>query len=444
MNPNVKLDKKNDIKTIRIESLSHDGRGIATIDNKKMFVEGALTNELVNYQITHQHKSYNEALAVLVLEPSAKRVAPFCKHFSICGGCSLQHMDETAQLSFKEEVVLNQLKHFGQVVPEHVLPPLTANTFAYRRKARLGVKFVHKKNKVLVGFREKSSRYLADLDECPILHDRIGHRLQELQKLISSLDLYNQIPQIEVAIGDTEIALVIRHLADFSSQDKEKLIHFADENQFQIYLQPNPPAPILKLWPKDGIERLSYSLPQEQLTFLFYPLDFTQINLELNRAMIKQALYLLDLQQDDIVLDLFCGIGNFSLPLAKYAKRVVGVEGSADMVMRAKENALHNHLDNLDFYVTNLIEPTQTSSWMQIKYNKILLDPPRAGAKEMLPYLHKLSPQKILYVSCNPATLARDAGELVHRYGYQLQQAGIMNMFPQTSHIEVMALFVKK
>ena len=332
----------------------------------------------------------------------------------------------------------------GKVTPVAVLPPLQSAGTGYRRKARLGVKFVIKKNKLLVGFREKSSRYLADLSSCAVLHPAVGQRLETLAEFIRTLDAYMDVPQIEVAIGDTGIALVFRHMQPLSEGDLHKLTSLGEQYDFHIYLQPNPPGRVSKHYPADGNERLSYTLPEYQLEFLFHPLDFTQINLDINRLMVKQAIDLLELTPEDAVLDLFCGIGNFTLPMARFAKEVTGIEGAEEMTVRAADNARHNNIDNARFYAANLMSPPTDAPWLKQKYDKILLDPPRAGAIEILPFLAKLNARRIVYVSCNPATLARDAGELVHQYGYQLQKVGIMNMFPHTSHIEAMAVFEKK
>lgn len=379
-----------------------------------------------------------------IVTPSPARATPPCQHFGVCGGCSLQHMSLDLQMELKQKTLLEQLTHFGKVTPNVILPPLTSAGTGYRRKARLGVKFVIKKNKLLVGFREKSSRYLADLSSCKVLHPRVGEQLETLAALIRSLESYQEIPQIEVAIGDVTAALVFRHLKPLSEGDLQKLADFGAQHDFHIYLQPNPPAPVSKLYPADGNERLTYTLPDQGLEFSFHPLDFTQINLEINRSMVSQALSLLELTPEDSVLDLFCGIGNFTLPIARQAREVVGIEGAVEMTERAADNARRNHIQNVQFYAANLVAPPAGAPWLKRHYDKVLLDPPRAGAIEILPHIAELAPKRIVYVSCNPATLARDAGELVHKYGYQLHKAGIMNMFPHTSHIEAMAVFDKE
>lgn len=442
MNQDVKLDKKI-YPSAEIRALSHDGRGIATIDNKTTFIAGALPGETVAYHMTQKRSNYNEAKLLEIITPSIERVTPPCTYFGLCGGCSLQHMSMAMQIELKQQTLLDQLKHFGKVEAATILPPLNAESLDYRRKARLGVKFVIKKGKVFVGFREKASNYLADLESCVVLHPAVGERFLVLRELIASLTLFQHIPQIEVAIGDTDVALIFRHLEPLPEADINLLIEFGKKYHFHIYLQPNPPAAVQQIWPLPASNRLTYSLPDEGLEFAFHPLDFTQVNLEMNRLMVAQAMTLLDVQPDDTALDLFCGIGNFTLPIAKRAREVVGVEGGQEMVLRGQENAARNHIHNASFHAANLEAPSTDAPWLKAKYDKILLDPPRAGALGILPYFKKFAAKRIVYVSCNPATLARDAGELVHQYGYVLKSVGIMNMFPHTSHIEAMAVFEK-
>lgn len=444
MKNRINNNQSHGLEPARIHALSHDGRGITTLQSKTTFLAGALTDEIVTYRIHQKKSNYMEGEALEILTPSSERAIPPCQHFGVCGGCSLQHMNLAMQTRLKEQTLLDQLKHFGKVTPEIVMPPLQTNSTGYRRKARLGVKFVIKKDKLLVGFREKSSRYLADIESCAVLHPSIGMYLRELAACIRDLDGYMDIPQVEVAIGDTTTALVFRHLKPLTPNDLINLNDFGKQYDFHIYLQPNPPAPVTKHYPADHHEWLTYTLPDQQLTFLFHPLDFTQINLDMNRLMVNQALELLELTPEDNVLDLFCGIGNFTLPLARRAHSVTGVEGAEEMTIRAGDNARHNGITNTEFHAANLMDPPANAKWLHREYDKVLLDPPRAGAIEVLPYLAKLNPSRIVYVSCNPATLARDAGELVYQHGYQLQKVGIMNMFPHTSHIEAMAVFERK
>jgi len=427
----------------KITGLSHDGRGIAIVDGKTTFLHGALPGETVTYKLTKKHSRYNEGIALTILEPSNERTTPTCEHFHICGGCSMQHMEADAQVQHKEAILLEQLKHFGHVTPQTILPPISGNPWGYRRKARLGVRYVRKKERVLVGFREKFSNYLADIKNCPVLHPAIGTRITELAELIASLAQYEQIPQIEIAVSDSEVALVFRHMQTLPDTDLEKLRRFGQAHQFHIFLQPDSPESVYLLWPENKDIFLHYTLPRYQLNFQFHPLDFTQINSEINPLMIEQALKLLDLKKDDVVLDLFCGLGNFTLPIATLAKQVTGIEGAETMVQRAKQNALHNKITNAEFFAANLMQPSPQSAWMQKKYDKILLDPPRTGAKEIIEYFSQFSAKKIVYVSCNPATFARDAGELVLKHGYQLTAVGVINMFPHTSHVEAMGLFEK-
>lgn len=427
-----------------IDKIAHDGRGITNLNAKKVFIPGALPGEVVQFQIRKKYSKYLEATLTNINAPSPMRNPNVpCEHFGVCGGCNLQHMMSQQQLAFKQDVLLNQLKQFGNVVPEELLSPLQTETVGYRHKARLGVKFVEKKNKLLVGFRERNSRYLADLNRCAVLIPAVGEQITLLAELVASLKASREIPQIELAAGDDETALVFRHLVDLQHDDLEKLSAFGQRHQFHIYLQPNKPHPLIKLYPHDNCHRLTYSLPGEGLTYQFHPLDFTQINLNMNRKMVALALQLLELKANDTVLDLFCGIGNFSLPLAKHSGSVVGIEGSEEMVQRAYENAAHNHIKNIQFYAANLEAPSPNATWLKQQYEKILLDPPRVGAKTMIPYLNQLGANRIVYVSCNPATLARDAGQIVHEQGYLLKAVGAMDMFPQTAHIEAIALFCK-
>jgi 23S rRNA (uracil1939-C5)-methyltransferase len=429
--------------TLEINALSHDGRGIGHIDGKTAFVHGALVGEKVLCKVVKQHRRYAEAKTLEVIQPSDIRSAPSCEHYGICGGCSMQHMNVAKQIEFKQQTLLEQLKHFGQVTPEIILPPIFGNSLGYRKKARLGVRYVEKKGKLFVGFREKMSNFLTDIQQCPVLHQNVGTKIHELSALIQSLSQYLHIPQIEVAIGDDVTALVIRHMQPLSSDDLHKLIEFGKTQQFHLYLQPNPPEPIRKIWPEDEVHTLQYRLDDYDMDFTFHPLSFTQVNSEMNQQMVKQAIELLEPTQDEMILDLFCGLGNFTLPLARFCRQVIGVEGSQEMVTCAAENATRNHIKNASFYAANLMNPSNEASWMQNTYDKILLDPPRAGAKEIIPYFPQFSPKKIVYVSCNPATLARDAHILVSEQGYQLKKTGIINMFPHTSHIEAIALFEK-
>lgn len=438
---NITAMKKAELLTTEITALSHDGRGIGRdLQGKTVFIDGALPGEQVTCEITQKKRRFNVARAVSIDSPAADRVTPQCPHFLLCGGCSNQHLSEQAQLTAKQSSLLEQLEHFGQTRPENILPPITGPQWGYRTKARLGVRYVHKKDKVLVGFREKHSNFIAELQECSILHPLIANLIQPLQSFIRNLDSYQDIPQLEVAVGGEQLAIIVRHLQALSTTDREAWIAFATEHSFACYLQPAGPDSITKLWPADNNQRLYYQLPAYDLNFAFHPSDFTQVNTAINQKMIAQALHLLDLQATDTVLDLFCGLGNFSLPMAQVAHKVTGIEGAQSMVKRAYENAGANSINNVDFYPADLTEDQSHIPWAKVKYHKVLLDPPRSGALAVLPWLAQIKPQKILYVSCNPATLARDCGELVNKYGYKLSNIGIMDMFPHTQHVEAMAL----
>ncbi len=428
--------------TIEITKLSHDGRGVGR-DNtgKTVFIDGVLPGEQVNYEVLRTKRRFNEAIAVEILNPATERVTPKCAHFLTCGGCAQQHISSEAQLAAKQQSLLEQLQHFGQVQPEQILPPLTGPIWGYRNKGRLGVRYVIKKQKLLVGFRERQKNYLAEIDQCEILHPKVGLLITDLKGLIGGLQAYNEIAQIEVAVGDERVALILRNLIQLCAEDEQKLIAFATQHDLDIYLQPDGLDSVYKLWPQDNNLRLHYAIPAYNLRMQFYPLDFTQINPALNQKMIAQAIQLLELNAQDKVLDLFCGLGNFTLPMATIVQHVTGVEGSEAMVQRGYENAKLNNINNVSFYAADLTTDQQQADWAKQNYTKVLIDPPRSGAAEILPLLAGLEVDMILYVSCNPATLARDSGILTQQYGYKLVQAGIMDMFPHTMHVEAMALF---
>jgi 23S rRNA (uracil1939-C5)-methyltransferase len=424
-----------------IESLSHDGRGVAHVDGKAVFVHGALPGERVRFRYTRRARRHDEGVVAEVLTPSAERVDPRCAHFGVCGGCALQHMAPAAQVHMKARVLEETLARIGKVKPGRWLPPLTDAPWGYRRKARLGVRWVAKKGRVLVGFRERGSSFVADLVHCDVLRPEVGERLPALAALVESLSIRERVPQIEVAQGDGPTVLVFRVLDPPSPADVEKLLAFAADTGLHVYLQTGGIETIAPL-PGQAVQ-LSYRLPAYAVELLFEPADFTQVNLALNRRMVDQAVTLLDPQPDDRVLDLFCGLGNFTLPLARRAGRVLGVEGAAELVSRARRNAEHNGIDNADFQCADLYaEPAAaTAPWQSGRFDLALLDPPRSGAWEVLDALAATGVHRLLYVSCYPGTLARDAAHLVHGLGFSLTAAGAMDMFPQTAHLEAMALF---
>ena len=431
-----------------IIALSHDGRGIAKVDGKTTFIPFALPGETVEFEYTFSKAKFDEGKIVNIIKESADRVKPICDFFEACGGCSLQHISPEAQIKHKEETLINHLQHLGNgVVADEILEPLKSeNTEYYRGKARLGVRYVRKKEKVLVGFRERNGRFLADIDKCIVLDKSVGLNLDNISKMIESLEIYNQIAQIEVAIDDYRTALIIRHLEAFNEDDLNKLVNFGKENNYWIYLQSKGPNTIFRLYPEKNEQplKLKYS-PIEDININFEPNDFTQVNKDINRKMIKKAISLLDISENDSIIDLFCGLGNFTFPIAKYAKSVIGVEGEQTMVKRALETAEINNVKNIDFYATNLFENFEKQEWFSnFTYNKMLLDPPRAGAEEVCKNIEKFDVERIVYVSCSTATLARDSGILVNEKGYKLVSSGIMDMFPHTMHVESIAVFEKK
>jgi len=432
-----------------IESVSHDGKGVCHIDDLTVFIDGALEGETITFLYTNKRKNVAEGRVHQIIVPSPLRVEPQCPHYSICGGCSLQHLAEDQQILLKQGVLLENLKRLGKAEPETVLEPLTGPHWGYRRKARLGVRFVVKKDKMLVGFREKHSNFLAELETCKVLHPDVGLHLRDLADVLRGLSIYKHIPQIEVAYGDDQGAFIVRHLEPFSDDDKQQLTAYGQKMNLHLYLQPKGPDSITRLYPAVDIPEsefspLSYSLPEYNIINEFKPTDFTQVNTEINRKMIDLALELLAPQPEDKVLDLFCGLGNFTLPLARKAAHVTGVEGSSELVIRAKENALRNGIENTDYFAADLFDDFSAMKWAQQKYDRILLDPARSGAKEIAEYLPNFDAHTVVYVSCNPSTLARDTEIMVHQNGYTLVKAGVMDMFPHTAHVESIALFKRK
>ena len=430
-----------------ITDLSHDGQGVARIDGKTVFVSGALLGEQVRIRIRKRHRNFDEAETIEVITPSEHRVEPRCRHFGQCGGCSLQHLDAVAQIEAKQRVLVDNFARIGKVEPESWLAPLTDDAWGYRRKGRLSVRAVAKKGRALVGFREESNpRFVADITHCDVVHPALGPKIGLLGELISSMDAAAEIPQIEFAAGDDTIALVFRHLQPLSEHDRAALIAFGQEHGFAMYLQPGGVTSVHPLWPEHP--RLAFRIPAgegvQDVELEFQPLDFVQVNAGMNRRMMARTLELLDPQSTDHVLDLFCGLGNFTLPLARRVAEVTGVEGEHGLVTRAAENATRNGIANARFHVANLFEDQRGTDWSRKPWDKILLDPPRAGADKVLEYLPHKETRRIVYVSCHPASLARDAGILVNQHGFRLKSAGVMDMFPHTAHVESIALFERR
>jgi len=427
-----------------IETLSHDGRGIARADGKTQFVDGALPGETVMAKMVSTRSRFDELRTTEVLEAAPDRQQPPCEFADLCGGCSLQHMSADAQIRFKENTLREHFAHFGGIEPEQWVAPMRSpDSLGYRRKARLGVRYVKARESVLVGFREKRNSFLTDIDRCVVLDLRIGERIEPLRELLHGMAAFDRIAQVEVACGDDTAAMVFRNMDDLVPDDREKLIAFGQAYDLHIYLQPKGPDTVHRIWPESGgrdDERLTYRMDEFDLTMAFHPMDFTQVNAGINRNMVHRAVEWLDVQPGERVLDLFCGLGNFTLPLARKGGQVVGVEGDDAMVVRGRENARLNDLSNVEFHGADLHGDFTGQSWAKEGFDKILIDPPRSGAEEICKYLTAFGANRIVYVSCNPATLARDAGVMV-RNGYRLVQAGVMDMFPHTTHVESIALF---
>ncbi len=438
--------------TVRIEDLTHEGHGVARRDGKAVFVEGGLPGEEVRCLYTARRSRRDEARIVNVLVPSPERVEPRCAHFGVCGGCALQHLEPVSQLAAKQRWLLDSLTHIGRVQPERVLEPMTGPLWGYRRRARLGVKWVAKKGRVLVGFRERHSPYIADLRRCEVLDERIGGLLEELARLIETLSIRDRLPQIEVAGGDAEMSLSFRVLASPSEADLAQLRAFGERHGIVPYLQPGGPDSVRPLAPDPSAPTLfpqgegrvlGYRLPAFDLNLEFQPWHFIQVNAAINRQLVELACEFLEVGPGDRVLDLFCGLGNFTLALARRAREVVGVEGDIHLVEWARRNATRNGVDNAAFHAADLAGELTGQAWLQGGYDKILLDPPRSGALEMMPHIAALGARQVVYVSCHPATLARDIGELVHRFGYRLAAAGVLDMFPHTAHVESIAVLAR-
>lgn len=444
------------VHCFQVESLSHEGRGIAHYGHqaehpaekhgKTVFIEGALPGETVRAKITQSNKRLEQAECLEVLgEPSALRVAPPCPHYQQCGGCSMQHIQVDEQIRLKQQVLQSHLQHFAQVQPEEWLAPLRSKREDYRRKARVGVRYLPNQDKLVVGFRERNSNKLTSIDRCLVLDQAFGS-LTRLKQLLQSLTGKAHIGHIELAMGDQEIALVVRHTEKLSAADVNQLQQFALQKHWQLYLQPEGPDSLHRVDDPYAPMRLHYRLDDFDVDFGFHPQDFTQVNSTINPQMVKLACDLLELKSGDRVLDLFCGLGNFSLPLARCVGAtgsVVAVEGSEQMVQRGAENAQRNDLDHVRFYSQDLTKDFSHHSWANQGFEALLIDPPRSGAEEVMHYVSKFGADRIVYVSCNPATLARDAGVLV-KQGYQLKKAGVMDMFTHTGHVESIALFQKE
>ena len=465
-----KLPEIVEIKHATIESLDQEGRGVAHVDGKTIFIDGALPNENVTYQSIRIKPSYEVANVVEVLQASSTRVTPKCPHYGLCGGCKLQHMDATAQVAAKQLLLENDLWHIGKIKAENMLPPLYGPTWGYRHKARLSVKYVQKKERVLVGFNEKGTRFVADMNSCEVLVPEVSALIAPLQTMIFELSIRDKLPQIELAVGEANVIVLILRIMDVLTENDETLLKtFADTNHVQIWTQTKGPDTIKPFWPETA-PVLAYSLPEFDLNYPFKPNEFTQVNPQINQQMVSRAMQLLAPKAGENIADFFCGIGNFTLPIARSGATVLGLEGLSNLVDRANESAALNKINNATFGVADLFKMTEKSLSELGHFDKWLIDPPRDGAFELVKSLadspmvrqaqHELdtlntvrpeldegqtnnNPSVIVYVSCNPATLARDAGILVNEKGYKLVSAGVINMFPHTAHVESIALFEK-
>ncbi|MCS6787518.1 MAG: 23S rRNA (uracil(1939)-C(5))-methyltransferase RlmD [Thiobacillaceae bacterium] len=430
------------MEMLAIESLDHEGRGVAHRDGKVVFVEGALAGEVVEARITRSKPSYALAELARVLAPSPYRVSPRCRWFGICGGCSHQHLDPAVQVAAKQRVLEDCLAHIGKVEPEVMLAPIHGPAWGYRRKARLAVRYVARKGGVLVGFHERRSSFVADMLGCEVLPPAIGALLPALRELVEGLSLRERLPQIEVAVGERVSVLVLRHLQPFTGEDEARLRAFAEAHGVQLWLQPQGPDSAHPFHPLDA-PPLDYRLPEFDLVLPFRPTDFTQVNHDVNRVLVRRAMQLLAPSPGERIADFFCGVGNFSLPIARLGAEVLGVEGAFTAVQRALDNARLNGLEKrCRFQYMDLFQVTPAVLAALGPFDKWLIDPPRDGAIELVKALPAdAGPRRIVYISCNPATLARDAAVLVHTKGYRLKAAGVANMFPHTAHVESIAWF---
>jgi 23S rRNA (uracil1939-C5)-methyltransferase len=447
MNPFAKTSRPADTLAEEIgvvAALTHEGEGIIR-GGKTAFVAGALPGERIRFRRSKRHRQHDDGVLLEVLEPAASRMQPRCAHFGLCGGCALQHLDPTLQIEAKQTELKENLERISRTQPDEWLEAMRGPVWNYRRRARLGVKYVAKKGRVLVGFRERLAPYVAALERCEVLTPPMDALITPLAEMITTLSIRDRLPQIEVAVADNAVALVMRVMAPPSEQDLEILRSFERAHDLRLYLQPAGLDSVHRLDPADPTRAneapLHYRLPRFDLTLEFKPTDFIQVNGAMNEALVSRAIELLAPRPDSSVLDLYCGLGNFTLALARCAKQVVGVEGDRELVRRAAENAVRNDISKAEFHVADLMQPLpEAATWAKTRYSHVLLDPPRAGAREMLPTVARLAPERVLYISCHPGSLARDIGMLVHDHGFRLRAAGVLDMFPHTTHVESIAV----
>jgi 23S rRNA (uracil1939-C5)-methyltransferase len=434
--------KPGPIQEADVVGLSHDGRGIARVEGKAVFIDGALPGERVTMRIVKRRRQMDEAVLGSIVAPSPDRVAPRCAHFGVCGGCTLQHLAASAQIAAKQAQLLEDLARIGRVTPERVFAPLRGPDWGYRRRARLGVKYVAKKGRVLAGFREREKPYLADIRRCEVLVPALRALPESLAALVETLGIREQVPQVEVAVGDDATALVFRVMQPPAAPDLEKLGEFGRRHELSIYLQPGGIDSIRPLVP--DTPPLRYTIEPAGVVIEFGPADFVQVNSGINAAMVAAAIEELQPAPGDRVLDLFCGLGNFTLPLARLSELAVGVEGEEGLIAKARGNAVLNGIGNARFFTQNLFDPAEFGPWADGAYDRVLLDPPRAGALEVVSRMASWRPRRVVYISCHPGSLARDAGILVENQGFRLVGAGVMDMFPHTTHVESIAVFERR
>ncbi len=441
--PNVKSQISTIDAELSIDNLSHDGRGIGRIDGKTVFVSGALPGEIVKARVTQQKRRFDEGHLLEVIQTSPHRVQAKCEYHGQCGGCVLQHLEVSEQVHYKQQHLLNSLERIAGVSAPELLPAILGPSWNYRRKARLSTSY-DKRNKTLeIGFRQKESASIVPIKHCDILAEPFSTNIDDIGKLLNSLEKPQAISHLELAQADNVNALVLRQVKELSEADYEKLQTYSESKQLQIYLLGDEKDELEPLG--DNYQPLNTRYAELDITYEFSPTNFVQVNASVNKKTIEQVLKFLDPQPDDVVLDLFCGIGNFSLPISRQVKNLVGIEGSTQLIQQARHNAEINHCNNVSFFTADLCQDLRHESWLRnAAFNKVLLDPPRSGAIEIMPLLGKLACKKIVYVSCDPATLARDAAELCNKYKYKIRQAGVMDMFPHTGHVESMVVFERK
>lgn len=432
------------MSTIVIESLDHEGRGVGHVDGKTIFVEGALPGEYVEYASYKRKARYEFAELIKPVRVSSQRAMPHCKHFGYCGGCSMQHLNVQGQAAVKQRILEDALWHIARLRPDEVLPSIKSADWGYRQRARFSIRNVEKKGGVLVGFHEKRSSYVAVMDSCPILPPRVSRLIPELKLMVTGLSNNNRIPQIEIACGDNQTVLVLRHLEPLSEIDKDALRRFSDQHAIVWYLQPKGPDTAMLFYPEHA-RPLSYQLPEFGLSLEFSPTEFTQVNHGVNRLLVNRAMALLAPQSGERIADMFCGLGNFSFPIARMGAHVIGIEGSNALVARATKNATKNGLSaQCEFWAADLFKQSEATLARLGHIDKMLIDPPRDGSIDLVRALGDTAPRRIVYVSCQASTLARDAAILVHEKGYRLISAGIANMFPHTSHVESISHFERQ